>query len=332
MEQTQRTAKTIVRFEITEGQSFKSMLERLQKFRDCVFEFTLKAVCMNVTSAGGGMMAILNLDSIGNYYCKSPTSMGIEVGAWFRLFKKTSKEDIVVFTIDEDGLNCVCPYGTVYVFDTVRHILVEYRITMLNIDLEKHDIPEKIFPAICTVPSLELFKVLRWCTDAGTHVKVYTARVGDETKLVVETAYLDLSEVQSARVKVQMDVSVQGSDARKGVVSSPDCYKFCNLIEVARAASMLPGGDAFVYLSDGRYPLIIVYQVGTLGTMKFCIAPDNVPDEDSGSGNVDACDDDGDVHAVSSSEIVADDEPAVDHNMEDAVDADMEPDCAEYCD
>lgn len=296
MEDTIQTSKTIVRFETNEGTSLKALFERLQKFRDCCLEFSPDGIFMNATTSSASMMTILTLNTLDNYYCKSHCSMGIEVSVWFKLFKKITKDDVVVFTIDEDGINATCPYGTIWVYNPTRNILVQYQVFFLNIELEKFDIPAKKFDMICTVPSSELFKILRWCETGGSLVRLYTEESHGKVHLIVETGTVDQTEVESARVRVKVDISSAITSCISKTCKPSRFYNLASILEVARSGSMNSGGSTILYLSCNDYPLVLDYMVGAMGIIKYCIAPiieevNNEPSDDIPPMDVDGIED-----------------------------------------
>lgn len=218
-------------------------------------------------------MAILSLNKLDNYYCKTPTSMGIEVFGWFKLFKKVSREDTVVLRIDTEGIDAPQPYATIFIYNPNRQMLVQYLVYFLNIELERFEIPSKVFDAVIHVPSVEFFKVLRWCETGGTNVRLLTTKLQDSVYLVVETAYGDASEVNTAAVKVMINVTNKTPADNRNCVQSHNFYKLEHLMDIARSGSMNIGGSAILYLTKDPYPLVIDYSVGTMGTIKYCLGP-----------------------------------------------------------
>ena len=100
MEFTQKTDKTLVRMQTSEGVCLKALFERLQRFRDCCLEFSPTEMSMNATTTSNTTIALLALDKIDEYYCRHNISVGIDISAFFRLCKKLVRDDIFVFTID----------------------------------------------------------------------------------------------------------------------------------------------------------------------------------------------------------------------------------------
>lgn len=229
---------------------------------------------MNATTLSSGTMAILSLDRLDNYYCKTPSSMGIEVYGWFKLFKKVNREDTVVLRIDTEGIDANQPYATIFIYNPAKQVLVDYQVFFLNIVLEKFVIPDKDFDAVVSVPSIELFKVLRWCETDAMNVRIYTCEKFDRTYLVVETALRGgSSDVSTAAVKVMINVTGKTTGAGCANVVSPNLYKLDHLLDIARSGSMNVGGNAILYLTRDPYPLVVDYSVGTMGNIKYCLCP-----------------------------------------------------------
>lgn len=274
MEDTQKLPTTLVRLETTEGTAIKALLERLQRFRDCCLVFDADGVHMNATNTAHTVMTILRLDTLDNYYCRATQSIGIDVLTWFKLFKKITKDDVVVIRIDEEGISADMPYATIFIYNAARDVLVDYRVLFLDIDAEVFDIPCMVFDAVVSVPSAELFRVLRWCETGGSLVRVYTTQAGDKTKLVVKTAAQGQSESPAAVVTVQMNVTGRTKcETESAIVQPRFFYKLEQLLEVSRSGSMNPGGNAIIYLTKQDYPLVIDFDVSTMGTLKYCLAP-----------------------------------------------------------
>jgi hypothetical protein len=274
---------TIVRFQTKEGVCLKALFERLQRFRDFCLEFTTKGIFMNVTTISSSILAILSLDTLDNYMCTEQTSFGVEVYNWFKLFKKVTKDDTVTLTVTKQSIKAGQPYATINVENDAKQILVAYNVCFLNIELEKIDIPSRVFDAIVMVNSLEFFRVLRFCETGGcSNVKIYTYTEDCKTYLVVETIFGEdnSSEDRMTSVKVRLNVTGKTQGANFANVNSPNnYYKLENLLDVARSGTMYNGGEVMLYLTNDVYPLIVDYRVGTMGSIKYCLAPIMNPDE-----------------------------------------------------
>lgn len=273
MELTQRNDDTVVRFETKEGVCLKALFERLQRFRDCCLEFTERGIFMNATTPSSTTMTILSLDHLDNYYCKAQISMGIEVYNWFKLFKKVNRDDTVVLRIDKDGIDAPVPFASIFIYNSAKQVLVNYRVCFLDIVLEKYEIPDKIFDAVVSVPSIEFLKILRWCESDGTNVRVYTREQFKRTYLVVQTVVSDTSDVCATYVEVMINVTGNTSGPSCNNVDSSNIYVLESLLDIARSGSMNIGGNAILYLTKSQYPLVIDYSVGTMGTIKYCLGP-----------------------------------------------------------
>lgn len=277
MEATQRREDTVVRFETKEGACLKALFERLQRFRDCCLEFTAAGIFTNATTPSSTTMAILSLDRLDDYYCKTPMSMGIDIYSWFKLFKKVNRDDIVVVRIDKDGIDASIPYASIFIYNSAKQVLVNNRVCFLDIMLEKYEIPDKVFDAVVSVPSIEFLKILRWCESDSTSVRVYTREQFGRTHLVVQTVVADSNDACAAYVEVTINVTGKTTGPNCHNVDSSNIYMLESLLDIARSGSMNIGGNAILYLTKSEYPLVIDYSVGTMGTIKYCLGPLQTP-------------------------------------------------------
>lgn len=284
MEQTQRTSKTVVRFETAdEGVVLKNLFERLQRFVDVCLEFRPSGISMTALSANSLSLVQLRLNQLDNYYCRIPdnmdenvnamaTNMGIDVSTWFKLFKKVGHDDIVVLRIDEDGYSAPIPHGTLFVYNKTNDILIEYEVPFLDIEPCENSAGDRQFDTVITVPSEVLYRVLRCCESGGEAVRLYTEKRQEDQqfRLVIETDAASQSEVRGTVVKVFMKV---GAQTECLIPRSNILYRLDTLLEMSRSFSMNTAGDCLISLALSPAPVVIDYDVGTLGKLRYCLAP-----------------------------------------------------------
>lgn len=290
------TKDTIVRFETTEAVRIKALLERMMLYKDLCWRFSPSGITSNATNTNI-VFALLNLpaEKLNTYHCTHEVVVGIEVGWWFNIFKKVNQDDTIIIRITESCYNGITPEVELFIWNPETEMMTERRIPVLNIQMEELEIPDKEFEAVVSIPAHQFLRALKHCDNTGAGIRIYTAdNHGDGARLHLQTT----GDIRgSARITLRVDVRsssdavrelVDGAEqvAKKARTELPICnkretYSINQLLEIAKSMSMNPTASVVIYLTSTQgYPLVLDYLVGTMGSLKYIIAPRIDDDEE----------------------------------------------------
>jgi len=144
-----------------------------------------------------------------------------------------------------------------------KNSLTKYKLNLMDLPEEKIDIPPASFESVLTMPSNDFQKICRDMHNIADNMEIKS--VGNQLMFSCRGDYAvqetTLGETISGMSFIQNsnpEEVVQGIFALKHLVLFTKCTNLCNSIEL--------------YLKND-YPLIIKYNVASLGNVKLCLAP-----------------------------------------------------------
>ena len=141
--------------------------------------------------------------------------------------------------------------------------MTKYMLNLMDLHEDNIQIPPAVFDSVITMPSVDFQKICRDMHNLAENIEIKslenqlifscTGQFASQETSIGETN-TGLSFVQNQNP----DEIVQGIFALKHLVLFSKCTNLCNNIEL--------------YLKND-YPLILKYQVASLGSIKLCLAP-----------------------------------------------------------
>ena len=199
----------------------------------------------------------LFLNDFQKFYCEETCNVGLNMLNLFKLIKTMNNNDHLSLYIEKSNINQLC----VNIENGEKASRTIYKLNILDIPNDKIDIPAVQFNSVITMPSGDFQKYIRDMHNLANEVEIKSA---------AETLYLsckgDFADQETTLGKSQNGMTfnvtdtsiVQGIFALKHLFLFTKCTNLCNNIEM--------------YLRND-YPLIVKYDVGSLGEIKLCLAP-----------------------------------------------------------
>jgi len=241
--------------------ALRYMVESLKEvLNDCnlIFDATgLRIVCID---ASHSTIVFVRLEGgkFEAYHCPQKVVAGINMHSLHKLIKSVSNYDTVTWWIRHDA-----PYElNIRIDNKEKNVVFESRLKLLDIDQETINIPAVRFDSVIAMPSADL---QRYCRDL--HI------VSDRIRLTSSAGTFELSAVgdfaeQTITVKErssgQVFVPSKATASSTGVFSLRFLNMFCKTTSLCQSVEIL--------LKD-NYPLILVYRVGDMGKLQYCLTP-----------------------------------------------------------
>ena len=215
---------------------------------------------IKIMSMDGAKVALVHLKldakQFEQYYCKDTTEIGINMLSFFKLLKSISNNDTLTLYVEaEDSYNL-----GILIENKDRSLKNDIKLKLLDLNDDVIEIPHVSFDSVITMPCVDFQKYCRDLNSISDYVKISSK--GDIFSMEAEGDFakqiISIGETQNGLVISKRD----------SVVSGTFSLKFLNLF--CKSSSLCSNIE--LYIKD-KYPLILVFAVANLGSLKFGLAP-----------------------------------------------------------
>lgn len=192
------------------------------------------------------------------YHCPNKIVAGVNMHSLHKLTKTITSADTLTLWIRVDT-----PHQLYIKIDNKeKNVMFQSKLRLLDLDNESINIPAVRFDSVIAMPSADL---QRYCRDL--HI------VSDRIRLTSSAGTFELSAVgdfaeQTITIKErssgQVFVPSKATASSTGVFSLRFLNMFCKTTSLCQSVEIL--------LKD-NYPLILVYRVGDMGKLQYCLTP-----------------------------------------------------------
>tara|TARA_Y100000780_G_C13691741_1_gene419832 strand:- start:2110 stop:2910 length:801 start_codon:yes stop_codon:yes gene_type:complete len=224
---------------------------------------------MRIVSMDKSQTAVIHLhlrsEEFEHYYCKYPKIViGVHMFHLFKLINSIDNDDtLTIYIEDEHYCDGIVNYlGLRFENGDIKQCKTQL-LRLIEPDNQECEIPEVTYSSIINFPSNDFQKIIRDLSALGERIEIKC--VGDELTFKLIGSYaivtVDRSECDGNMDYIQkqgVSKVVQGEFSLRNLGYVIKCTNLCNSIEI--------------YL-ENDIPMIIKYNVATLGEIKLCIAP-----------------------------------------------------------
>lgn len=186
-------------------------------------------------------------------------SIGLSMLNLFKLIKTMNNNDTLALYIEKDDPNRLA----IKIENGDKNSVTKYKLNLMDLPEQNIDIPPAVFESVLTMPAGDFQKICRDMHNIADNMEIKS--VGNQLIFSCKGDYATqdtvIGETNAGMSFIQNsnpDEVVQGLFALKHLVLFTKCTNLCNSIEL--------------YLKND-YPLIIKYNVASLGNVKLCLAP-----------------------------------------------------------
>lgn len=206
----------------------------------------------------------LNLigDKFEEYYCPTPLVIGVQMMSLHKLLKTIGNNDTLTMYVTKDKPDIL----GILIHNKNKKTCNTIWYNLKDVDEIEIDIPEVNYDAQVTMPCNEFQKYCRELANISNFVsigvssdKVFSMKVEGS----IGSQQLEIEESDNSNVVIDINENVEGT-SEIGVFS----LKFLNLF--CKSSTLCNTIQLFV---KPEYPIVIVYSVASLGTVKFCLIP-----------------------------------------------------------
>jgi len=212
----------------------------------------------------------LNAEKFEEYYCPKPLLIGVSMSSLHKLLKTIGNNDTLTMFVSKenpDKLGIIIQNKKKRIFNRITYNLID-------VDLVEIDIPEIDYDAQITMPCSDFQKYCRELATISNFVtigvspnKIFSMTVDGS----IGSQTLDIEESEDSNVVIDTNDGIE-DDIDIGRFSLKFLNLFCKSSTLCNTIQL--------YVKEEN-PIIIVYSVASLGTVKFCLLP-QVETEDEG--------------------------------------------------
>jgi proliferating cell nuclear antigen len=212
----------------------------------------------------------LHASKFDNFICNVPRKViSVSMQNLHILLKSGNNNDVITLYQDDTDLN----HLGIKFENHEKNYVRTFNLTLLDLDEDPVNIPPLQYTSLITMPSNDFSKICRDMSNLSDEIEITS--VNDTIKFSCKGDFASDNTVYGKskdgvnvnRTKDSNDI-IQGVYDLKNILLFTKCTNLCNNIEI--------------YFQN-NFPLTIVYSVGDLGTLRFCLSEkvrDDVEDVD----------------------------------------------------
>lgn len=215
---------------------------------------------IKIMSMDGSKVTLVHLmlqaDQFENFYCQEQTVIGVNMLSLFKLLKTIGNTDIVTLYIEKEDRHKL----GIKIENKEKSIISSSKLRLLDLDEDIISIPDVEFDSVITMPCVDFQK---YCRD----LSIISESVTITSKGNVFTLFAsgDFAEQEITIGETQSGLVISKKEAE---VSGRFPLKYLNLF--CKSSGLCSNIE--IYLK-AHYPLILVFNCASLGTLNFGLAP-----------------------------------------------------------
>lgn len=236
----------------------ESLKEILTDANFVIDEKGIKLIAMDSTHTVLIHMKLLQ-EKFEYFFCSKKTSVGINMSNLFKLIKTMSNNDTLTLFMEKNNENQL----GIKIHNDEKNSQTTYKLNLLDIQDETINIPPAEFDTELTFPSGDFQKIIRDMINIAENIEIKS--IGNELVLSCEGDFASQETVlgetnngiQFSTCKAP-EYPIQGLYSLKYLILFTKCTNLCQIINI--------------YIKND-YPLIIKYNIASIGDIKLCLAP-----------------------------------------------------------
>ena len=193
------------------------------------------------------------------FFCSKTMNVGLNMTNLYKLIKTMSNNDTLTLFMEKNNENEL----GIKIMNEEKNSQTTYKLNLLDIDEPAIDIPPAEFDTELTFPSNDFQKIIRDMVNIAENIEIKS--IGNKLILSCNGDFASQETVlgetnngiKFASCK-EPEYPIQGMYSLKYLTLFTKCTNLCNIINI--------------YIKND-YPLIIKYNIASIGDIKLCLAP-----------------------------------------------------------
>lgn len=244
-----------------QSSTIKVLIEALKEIlTDTVIEVTEEHIKICTMDSTHVILIHLKLDAkkFEYFYCESKKLIGINILNLNKIIKTINNNDMLTLYMLKDDCNHLC----IKIENTEKNTKRITKLNLLDLENNNFEIPPAVFNSVITLPSNDFQKICRDINNLSEFVEIKNINnqliISCNGDFCSQETIISDSDQKMTTDEASTQEIFQGVFNIKYLVMFTKCTNLSNTVEL--------------YLKND-YPLIIQYTVGSLGSVKLCLAP-----------------------------------------------------------
>ena len=268
---TYKNDKYLMYFMTAQASSMKTLTEALKEvLTDINIRFDGNG--FEVINMDPSQISFVALKLVGEkfeeYHCPTPLVIGVQMMSLHKLLKTIGNNDTLSMFVTKENPDKL----GIVIQNKKKKICNRIIYNLKDVDEVEIDIPEINYDAQIIMPCSEFQKYCRELATISNFVKISVSPKKVFSMTVdgsIGSQTLDIEESDDSNVVIDVNDNIS-SEVGIGTFS----LKFLNLF--CKSSTLCNTIQLYV---KPEYPIIIVYSVASLGTVKFCLVPQQEDDD-----------------------------------------------------
>lgn len=202
----------------------------------------------------------LNAEKFETFHCPQRLDLGINILNLYRIIKTISASDTLTLYIEDTDFN----HLGIRVDTNDKNTCTNYKLNLLDLESTNIVVQPSHFSSVITLMSSDFQKLIRDMHAIGERVEI--KRIRNE---LIFTCTGDFCTQETVLSENYVHESAGGQEDSNEITQGVFLLQF--LVMFTRCSALSPTVDLHL---KNDYPLLCVYQVANLGTLKLAAAPD----------------------------------------------------------
>ena len=199
----------------------------------------------------------LRADAFEEYVCNGTFDLGVNMSSMFKLVKTSGSHDTITMYMDTTTDNEL----GITIQNAEKNSVTDFKLKLLDVDDEIITLPDVEFDNVITMPSAFFQRLCRDMLNIGDTMVIKST--GNQLVLACNGDFAR-QETVIGEADAGMVMSSKSDKTIEGRFSLKYLSLFCKAANLSNTIEL--------YLKEA-YPLILKYNVASLGELRFCVAP-----------------------------------------------------------
>lgn len=225
-------------------------------------------VCLRIDSTGVKLLTLdgarcalvymkLRADAFEEFQCAGTHSLGLNMASVFKLVKTAGNHDTITLYLETAQSNEL----GITIQNSEKNSVTDFKLKLLDVDDEIITLPDVQFDNVITMPSAFFQRLCRDMLNLSDTMIIRSE--GSSLKLACQGDFAR-QETVIGEADACMCVSSSSDKVIEGRFSLKYLSLFCKASNLSNTIEL--------FLKEA-YPLILKYNVASLGELRFCVAP-----------------------------------------------------------
>ena len=254
-----------------QASSFKILIEALKELlTDTCIEFDetgMKIIAMDTSHI---VLVHLKLDApkFEHFYCRGKLSIGVSMLNFHKLIKTINSTDTLTLFMDDVDIN----HLGIKIENGDKNTKTVYKMNLLDLDNPQISIDPAEFNSVITLPSADFQKICRDMSNVSEYVEI--TNISNQLIFSCKGDFCSQETILSDNDAGSMTTSKIGKEPGKDSEIVQGVFKLKYLVIFSKMTNLSSTMELFLRNS---YPILLMYQVASLGVVKLAIAPSTIP-------------------------------------------------------